>query len=142
MPTPFGVQLGRLFLLQVTDGTSPADYTTIGGMKATAMSVGNAVVDVTTKDEAPWKTLLANAGDRSVSMTVSGISKDDVGANYLRNFAFNGAMANFRIIDQAGDMCTGSFLLSKWENSGASNAAVEFSGTLESSGIVTFTPHS
>lgn len=141
MPTPFGASLGRLFLLKVTDGISPADYTTIGGMKATSMSVANAVVDVTTKDEAPWKTLLANAGDRSLSMSVSGVCKDDAGLNYLRSRSFDGAVSNFEIVDQAGDVATGSFLISKFEYTGASNGALEYSATIESTGTVTFTAH-
>jgi TP901-1 family phage major tail protein len=110
-------------------------------MKATSMSVGNAVVDVTTKDEAPWKTLLADAGDRSVAMTVSGVCKDSVGENYVRDFAFDGAMANFQIVDQAGDTATGSFLVSKFEWTGNHNGAQEYSMSIESSGPVTFTPH-
>lgn len=142
MPTPYGPQLGRDFLLKVTDGTSPADYTTIGGLRATTMSVGNQVVDITTKDEAPWKTLMANAGDRSVALSGSGICKDDAALNYSRSFAFTGAQANFQIVDQSGDIIEGSFLVSKFEYTGNYNGAQEFSISFESTGSVTLIPHS
>ena len=141
MTTPFGAQKGRKLLLAVTDGVSPADYTTIGGLRATTMSVGNAVADVTTKDEAPWKTLLADVGDRSVAISGSGICKDTVVERYACGFAFNGAQANFKITDEAGDTVTGSFLVSKFEWTGDYKGAQEYNISFESSGPVTFTPH-
>ncbi len=141
MPVAFGAALGRLFLLKVTSSASPANYQTIGGLKATSLSIGNELVDVTTKDEAPWKTLLANAGIRSVALAGSGVCKDTVGEDLVRTYAFNGAVSNFEITDQAGDTATGSFLVSKFEWTGAHNGAQEYSLTLESTGVVTFTPH-
>ena len=141
MPIAFGAQLGRLFLLKTTNNTSPTAQHTIGGMKATTMSIGNAVVDVTTKDEAPWKTLLANCGDRSVNMTCAGVCKDTVGENDMQQYALNGGMGIFSIIDQAGDEMHGSFLVSKFEWTGNHNGAQEYSMSLESSGTVIYVPH-
>ncbi len=141
MPTPYGASKGRLFLLKVTDGVSPADYTSVGGLRAATASIANAVVDITTKDEAPWKTLLANTGDRSLSISGSGIFKDSVGENYVRGFSINGAMANFQLTAEDGDTITGSFLVSKFEYTGNYNGAQEYSMTLESSGPVVLTPH-
>jgi|SRR5665213_1443498 len=141
MPVAFGAALGRLFLLKITNLTSPVNYQTIGGLKATSMSVGNEVVDITTKDEAPWKTLLANAGIRSVALAGSGVCKDTVAEDLARTFAFSGAQSNFELTDQAGDTCTGAFLVTKFEWTGAHNGAQEYSISFESTGVVTFTPH-
>lgn len=141
MSTPFGASKGRLLLIKVTDGISPTNYITVGGLRATQIAVGNAVADVTTKDEAPWRTLLANTGDRTVSITGAGIFKDSVAENYVRGFAFNGSKSQFEITDEAGDTITGEFLVSKFEYSGNYNGAQEYNMTLESTGTVTLTPH-
>lgn len=141
MPVPYGVSKGRLFLLKVTDGITPTAYQTVGGMKATSVSIGNEMVDVMTKDEAPWRQLLATAGERTVSITASGIFKDTVAENLVRSFAINGGLSQFQLTFEDGDTITGSFLVSKFEYTGASNGAQEYSITLEASGTVVVTPH-
>lgn len=134
-----GAQKGRLFLLQVTDGTSPVTYNTVGGLRATTLSVGNVVVDITSKDDAPWKTLLANAGDRSVTIGGAGIFKDSLSEELLNTWSLNGSINLMQIIRENGDKFMGSFQITKYEHMGNYNGAEEYSLTLDSSGIVTYT---
>lgn len=74
-------QQGRAFLLQVGDGDPGGTgelFTTVAGLRSTSLSLNNETVDVTTKDSAPWRELLANAGIRSMQVQGSGVFKPQV----------------------------------------------------------------
>ena len=141
MPTPSGAGKGRLFLLKVASTTSPTNYLTVAGLKATTLSIANAVVDITSKDDAPWRTLMANVGDRTVALSGTGVFKDSVAENLVRGYALNGLMGTWEITADNGDIFTGNFLCSKMEYTGNYNGAQEYSMSLEASGVVTLTAH-
>lgn len=136
-----GAGKGRLFLLKVTAGVSPVSYTTVGGLRATSISIANEMVDITSKDNAPWRKLLAGAGLRTISLAGSGIFTDSVAENLVRGWSLDGSMNSFQVIAENGDKFTGQFLVSKFEYTGNYNGAQEYSMAMEASDTVVFTAH-
>ena len=55
-------QKGNSYLLKVADKYDGTDYTTVGAMKTTAMTLTNTSVDITNKDSGGWQELLAGGG--------------------------------------------------------------------------------
>jgi len=133
-------QKGSLFLLKVGDGGSPETFTTLGGLRATRFAIDNAPVDVTTKDSAGMRELLAGAGVQSMTISGSGLFTDSTAEETLRANASSGAIANYRIIAGNGDQWEGAFLITAYGRGGDYNSEETFSLTLESSGAIAFTP--
>ena len=132
-------QKGRLLLLKVSDNTSPGVFTTIGGIRSRTMTLNNEVVDITDSDNAPWRVLLEDAGIRSVSVSGSGIFKDEVNQNLMRTMVMQGTIRDFQIVfAESGDLFQGQFQLASVEYTGEHNAQIDFSITLERAGEVVF----
>ncbi len=139
MPTD-NAQKGRNLLLKLSDNTSPGVFTTIGGIRSRTITINNETVDITDSDNAPWRILLEDAGLRSVSLSGSGIFKDEANQNTLRDMAMQGTIRDFQIVFESGDMFQGLFQLSSFEYSGEHNAQVDFSVSIESAGETVFIP--
>jgi TP901-1 family phage major tail protein len=128
---------GRDFLLKISDGISPATFTTIGGLRTTSLTIGNETVDITTKDEAPFRILLGDTGIRTVSISADGVFEDGASAQSLEDEANNGTIQEYQIVDGNGDIYQGTFIATSYEKGGDYNTELTFSVTLESAGIVT-----
>lgn len=110
------------------------------GVVSKSISYSNEGVEVTDDDSSGFRELLATGGLRSVDLSISGLVK-----NYelLRTITdANSQMVAVSI--GLGDASTESTLafdahIGSLEISGESNAGVEFSAELASSGTVTFT---
>lgn len=129
-------QKGLSFLLK--QGTAAAG-TTLAGMRSTSISVNTEIVDVTTKDEAGVRTLLAGAGVTSLSISASGLFTDAAVEETVRGYAFAGTSNAFGIIFENGDQIDASWIISSYERSGEYNGAEEYSLTLEATGTITYT---
>ncbi|MCH8841078.1 MAG: S1 RNA-binding domain-containing protein, partial [Planctomycetes bacterium] len=77
-------QKGRLFVLKAGDGGGPESFITIGGLRPTSFVINNAEVDVSDKDSAGKRELLADAGLQSVAITAGGVFKDSAGEEIIR----------------------------------------------------------
>lgn len=112
--------------------------TVIAGLRTKGISVNGEPIDVTTDDDAGYRTLLAEAGQMALDISLDGITKD----NELRQ-AINAdttlTLAGASIEYPNGDTITGTFLLVSLEESGAYNDAITFTGSLQSSGQWTYT---
>jgi TP901-1 family phage major tail protein len=128
---------GRDILLKISDGLSPGTFTSVGGFRTTTLTINNETVDITTKDEAPWRQLLSNTGLRSITFEGEGVFKDDSAINSIEILAMNGNSQEFQIVFGNGDLYQGIFLLTKLEQAGEYNAEQTYSISLESAGIVT-----
>lgn len=137
MPTNVA-QKGRNLLLKVSDNTSPGVFTTIGGIRSRTITLNNETVDITDSDNAPWRQLLEDGGMRSVSISGSGIFKDESNQNLMRSMAASGAIRDFQAVFESGDYFQGQFQVASVEFTGEHNAQVDFSITLESAGEVPF----
>lgn len=130
---------GRNILLKVSDGTSPDTFTTIGGIRSRTITINNETVDITTSDEAPWRTLMGNAGIRSVSISGSGVFKDGADVNRVEDLALNGNLEDFQAVFENLDYFQGAFAVTRFEYAGEHNGEQTFSIALESAGVLNFT---
>jgi TP901-1 family phage major tail protein len=130
-------QKGRSILLKIGDGSSPATFTSIAGLRSKTITLNNETVDITTSDEAPWRQLLGDTGIRSVSLSGSGVFEDDAAVNSIEDLAFNGNLEEFQIVFGNGDILQGVFQVTSFEYGGEHGSEQTYTVSLESGGIVT-----
>jgi len=116
------------------------DATTLVGVKSKTVSMTNDMVDVTTDDDSGWRTLLADPGLKSLEITASGVTSDEVLiAEYFSATPGQALVTNLPSnLATPGDL-DGTFYLSGLELSGEHDGAYEFSATFMSSGAITYT---
>lgn len=129
-------QKGRDILLKVGDTASPVVFTAVGGVRSKTLSISQGQVDITDADSAGWRELLASAGDIAVSMSGSGIFKDDAQVNLLQDLVISGALRDFQMFFGNGDYFQGLFQIASFEHSGEYNDAEQYSVSMESSGAI------
>lgn len=113
--------------------------TPIAGVRSSGFSIDNSPVNITSKDDAGFRTLADFAGERSLDITVEGVWKDDV----ISAIALDDAtqlLTDITIIDASGATISGDFYLASFEQTGDHDGEVTYSAELQSSGIWTVTP--
>jgi len=115
--------------------------TTLVGVRSRTISTTNDYVDVTTDDDTGWRTLLADPGMRSVEVTVSGITSDEVllAAIYAADVEKTALEVTLPTSLATAGSLQADFLISSFEQSGEHDGAYEFSATFMSTGEVTYT---
>lgn len=124
--------IGREFVIS-------KDATAIAGVRTKTMSFNGEPIDVTTDDDSGFRTLLATAGQKSIDMSVEGLTKDAT----FRAAALSGTslmLTDITIDYPNGDSLSGDFFLNSVEESGTYNDAMTFTASLQSSGEFTYTP--
>lgn len=137
-------QKGSSFLLKDNSTGTPA---TIGGLRATSMTVNGEIVDVTTKDSSVFvssgndigREILTGGGITSMSISASGVFVDSATDENVRDAAFKGEVNDYQLVFGNADTIDGSFKITSYERSGEFNGEETYSITLESSGQITFT---
>ena len=130
-------QKGAALLLKInTTGTT---YVTVGGLRSTSITLNDEAVDVTNKDSSGNRTLLADGGVHSVSVSGSGVFTDAASETTLKDAMNAAAFKNFQVIIPDFGTYAGAFMVASLEYSGEFNGEVTYSVTLESSGAITFT---
>jgi TP901-1 family phage major tail protein len=132
-------QKGLLFLLQMGDGGGTEVFTSIASARDTTFSFNNEVVDITDKSQNGFREILAGAGMKSISVSVSGVFKDTAIEETFRASATAGSVVNYRIISGNGDYWQGPFIITSYERAGSYNGEETFSATLENAGQIGFT---
>jgi len=131
-------QKGSALLMKIGDGASPEAFTTIGGMRSTSMTLNDEMVDVTNKDSGRARTLLAQGGVNSMTVSGSGVFTDTASETTLRAKFDVAALTNYQFLVPDFGTYTGSFQLTSLEYAGEYNGEVTYSFTFESSGALTF----
>lgn len=132
-------QKGSSLLLKIGDAASPEVFTTVGGLRSTTITLNDEAVDVTNKDSSGVRTLLANAGVQSISVSGSGVFTDAASENTIKTAFGAAAFKNYQIIVPALGTWQGAFMISSLEYAGEYNGEVTYSISLESSGTITYT---
>jgi len=127
--------LGRSFTLKVGVGG-----TAVAAMRSTSFTVNGETVDVTTKDSAGMRELLATGGVSSMSISASGILSANAQATDFVAAAVARTLATYEITFDNGDKISGSFQVTSFQASGEYNGEQTYSISLESSGTLTVTP--
>lgn len=126
---------GRKVKLYSVSGTSE---TLVAGGRAHGITINNEAIDITDKGDDGWRTLIADAATRSVDISFEGVMRDSVLLGLSLGSDTSKLLADYKIkIDGVGDI-SGDFHLSSIELGTPHDDATELSGTLASSGPITF----
>lgn len=134
-------QAGRGFLVQMDiSGTD----TTIAGSTSGSIAIGNEIVDITSKDNNAFRTLLPGAGAKAATVQLQGFNLDDSTIGAVRTAHLAGTAKDFTIVvpgTSGGSAGSYSFtgVISNMEESGEEGGALSYNVTIESSGEITFT---
>ena len=131
------VQKGSACLIKIGNGSSPETFTTIAGLRNTTITMNDEMVDVTNKDSSRVRTLLAQGGVKSFTVSGDGVFTDAASESTLIGVFDASSFTNFQILVPDFKTFTGSFSLTTMEYSGAYNDSVQYSLTLESAGTIT-----
>lgn len=129
---------GLSFTLSSGDGATAEAFTVVGGMRVTSLTINNEIVDVTDKDSANARELLAAAGVQSMSVSGNGVFKDTASEAIVRGNAEDMTIDNYHLTFADGDYYEGAFQVASLEYNGEYNGARQYSITLESSGAFTY----
>jgi len=130
-------QKGSALLLKIDDGGG--SFETVGGLRSTSISFNDEAVDVTTKDSANFRQLLANGGTQTVSISGSGVFTDAASETTLKTAFGASSFSNYQVIVPDFGTFEGAFMIATLEYAGEYNGEVTYSVTLESSGEIAFT---
>lgn len=133
-------QKGLDMLLKVSDdGTSGGNLNNVAGLRSSSISMGSETVDITNADSTNrFRELLAGAGVRSISVSGSGVFKDEEEDEDLRGHFFAGTHPYIQLLIPDFGTISGEFHISSYEFSGDHDDAVQFSISLESAGDMTW----
>ncbi len=131
-------QKGADMLLKI--GPSTPTPVTIAGSRSTSMRINNEMVEITNKDSAQRRELLAQAGTRSVQFQISGVYIDGASQDSFQVNIEADTIDAYSMFFGNGDTIDGTFQVTEYERTGEYNGEETFSATLESSGAVTFAP--
>jgi predicted secreted protein len=109
----------------------------IAGVKQKDLSISGEAIDVTTGDDAGWRTLLSVPGQKHVELKVSGVAQDH---KLLADWFAGNLTQAVTLTYEDGATLTGNFFLSEYGDKGAFKDAVTFDATLMSTGVITYTP--
>jgi len=136
-------QLGRSLILKRGNASSPEVFTIVGGLRDTSITINEQEVDVTSKDDAGVRQLLAGNILKSLSVSGSGVFKDDAIIELVRDDALAGTHSNYQLVipgtATAGGIYEGAFRITSMEEAGSHDGEVNYSLSLESDGTITFT---
>ena len=131
------VQKGSALLVKVGNAASPEVFTTVAGLRDTSISINAETIDVTNKDSARVRTLLADAGIQSFSISGSGVFTDAASEQLiLTNFSAT-TFLNYQFLVPDYNTFTGAFQVTSIEYSGSYNGEVTYSMSFESASTVT-----
>ena len=115
------------------------DGVTIAGARTDSLTINNEPLDITDKDDAGWRTMLADAGLRTVSCEVEGVLKD---ATLLTDSVGTASTALLKecVVTISGiGTLTGDFMLQGLQIGAEQGDVVTFTATLESGENMTAT---
>lgn len=127
--------LGRDITFQ-WGGNSPGD--TILGVREKGIEINGEAIDVTSDENNGWRTLLNTPGQREVTISLSGVTKDKRLKTAIMG-ADAGRTQPVFLTYPDGGVISGNFYLQSHSETGSYNDATTFEAELLSTGEVTYT---
>lgn len=124
--------VGRLLLIK-------KNAVAIAAVTEKSVSINHEPIDITSDDDDGWRKLLGTVATRSVDLSVSGVAGDTT----LRTIAAGTGsqlLTDITLEWPNGDVLSGDFYMSSYEESGSTADKITFSAKFQSSGLITFTP--
>jgi predicted secreted protein len=116
-------------------GNSPGD--SIPGVREKGIEINGEPVDVTSDENLGWRTLLTEPGQKEVTVSVSGVTKNDrLKADWFANRRTQPIIITY----PDGAILTGTFYMASYTDTGPYNDATTFEAEFQNSGEVTYTP--
>lgn len=112
--------------------------TAVAGARTDNMTINNEPIDITDKDDAGWRTMLADAGVRSIDADVEGVITDGTFLALAVGAASSLLEAYTIDVDGIGEF-TGNFMLTSLALSGEQADTITFTANIQSSGQITYT---
>lgn len=131
------VQKGSALLVKIGNAASPEVFTTVAGLRDTSISINAETIDVTNKDSARVRTLLAGAGTKSITISGSGVFTDGASEQSVLTAYSAAGFSNFQFIVPSFNTFTGAFQVTAIDYSGTYNDTITYSMTFESAGAIT-----
>ena len=113
----------------------------VAALRTKTMTMANEPVDVTSDDDAGFRKLLADPGNKTLDISVEGVAKDVASFSALLTLATSGTdiLDSFSLLFPGIGTIAGEFVVSSFEVGAPYNEAATFSCTLQSAGAYTFT---
>lgn len=125
--------------VKLYSGTGPTK-TLVAGGRGHGITINNEPIDITDKGDDGWRTFLNDASVRSVDISFEGLMDGPTLIGVALGTDTSALLADYSVeIDGIGAF-TGNFHLSSIEIGSPHDDATEMSGTLASSGLITWTP--
>lgn len=111
----------------------------IEGVREKGIELNGEAIDISSDDDNGWRSLLSVPAENMVNISLSGVSK----SRRLQTAWFsNDRTAPARVTYPDGSVIAGNFYLATYNETANYKDAVSFEATLQSTGVVTFTPGS
>jgi TP901-1 family phage major tail protein len=115
-------------------GTPAAE---IAGVREKGVTLNGEAVDTTSDENNGWRELLADPAQTQVDISLSGVTKNHT----LKVDWFAGNRTKYAEIEyDDGAKISGQFYLATYSDTGVYNDAATFEASLQSTGVVTYTP--
>lgn len=132
-------QNGKDLLIKL-DMTGGGSFSAVAGLRATRIAFNSETVDVTTLESSGgWRELLGGAGVKSASISGSGVFRDDVTDERMRQVFFDGTVPDFQVVIPSFGIIEGPFQVTAIEYAGSYNGEATYEMSLASAGALTFT---
>ena len=112
--------------------------TLVAGARTDNLTINNEPIDITDKDDAGWRTMLADVGVRSIDADVEGVLIDSALIAVAMGAA-SGLLSAWTIEIEGIGSFTGDWYLSSFAIAGEQADAATFTANIQSSGEMTFT---
>lgn len=107
----------------------------IAGAQEKGIKVNGEVIDVSDDDSAGWRELMSEHGEKSVDISLSGVTKSTA----LMTAMINGTELKALVLTYPdGSTLTGNFLIASYNETGPYKGAQMFEAELQSSGAVVY----
>jgi predicted secreted protein len=115
-------------------GTPAAE---IPGVREKGVTLNGEAIDISADDSNGWRELLADPAQAQVDVSLSGVTK----THTLKADWFAETRTKYAEIEyDDGAKIAGQFYLSNYAETGVYNDAATFEATLQSTGVITYTP--
>ena len=131
-------QNGKDLLVKI-DMNGDGLFETAAGLRATRISFNAESVDITSMESAGgWRELLAGAGVKTANISGSGVFKDAVTDERVRQVFFDGETPDFQVIIPDFGVVEGPFHISSIDYAGTHDGEATYELSLASAGLLTF----
>lgn len=109
----------------------------VAGVREKGITLNGEAIDITSDENNGWRTLLALSAEDQVDIALSGVTKEDT---FIKDWFQGNRQKSVVITYPTGQSFTGTFMLVGTGDTAPYNDATAFEATLQSSGVVTYTP--